>query len=194
MKPAIFRMSSTRPGFFRVAAMGLALFSLQLVWPAPSALAQRSPEKVFGGQVLLSDKRFPTADKSVARFISRVKVNQKKSIWEDPATQEWSVHMLAFFKQGMPDLKYTVHVFDITERTRRLVSSMDQYAGDRGLMSLSTSLVLARKDLGANRKIMITITSGGKTLATGRINLLGKVIRKDGVVDFSDAATQQASQ
>ena len=71
---------------------------------------------------------------------------------------------------------------------------MDQYAGDRGLMSLSTSLVLARKDLGANRKIMITITSGGKTIATGRINLLGKVIKKDGVVDFSDAATQQASQ
>lgn len=191
MKPAIFQASKTR--LVRGAAMGWVLLALQLFWPAAEARAQRSPEKVFGGQVLLSDKRFPTADKSVARFISRVKGNQKKSIWEDAETGEWTVHLLAFFKQGLPDLKYTVHVFDVTERTRRLISSMDQYAGDRGLMSLSTSMVLARKDLGANRRIMFSIVSGGKTLATGRINLLGKVIKKDGVVDFSDAATQQAA-
>lgn len=194
MSPANCRAPATRHRPVRAAVLVWGMLLVQLGWPAAGAQAQRSPEKVFGGQVLLSDKRFPTADKSVARFISRVKGNQKKSIWEAPESGEWTVHMLAFFKQGLPDLKYTVHVYDITERTRRLVSSMDQYAGDRGLMSLSTSLVLARKDLGANRKIMITITSGGKTIATGRINLLGKVIKKDGVVDFSDAATQQASQ
>src|SRR5689334_920213 len=84
----------------RVAAIvGLAIaafFASSIA--SGEAHAQRGPEKVFAGKILVSNKRFPTQAKSANAYIAALKKQAKTNFYEDKEKQEWRVYFAAFFK------------------------------------------------------------------------------------------------
>ena len=55
-----------------------------------------------------------------------------------------------------------------------------------GVQSLLSNIVLTRDQFGVNRKILVTIESLGKVVASGRFQILGEAEKYSGKVDFSN--------
>jgi hypothetical protein len=152
----------------------------------PSAMAGRSPEDVFRGQVITSKKRIPTSDKSASAYISRIKAAKTTRFVEDKAKGEWKIYYAAFFRRPLNDLEVTVRLFDVTGGGKKLINSFEQYLDGRGASSVISSFVLERKFVGVNKQILVLIESRGTILSTGKFAVLGEGEKFDGKVDFSE--------
>lgn len=168
----------------RALILGLAAtFVVALVSPAE---AGRKPEDVFGGSILTSSKRFPTNAKSVSQYIGKLKKQRKDKFWEDKEKERWKIYFAAFFKKPLNDLEVTVKLYDVTDGSKRLVASFEQYLDTRGQRSIISSIKLKRDEFGVNRQIMMVIENRGKRLALGKFKILGKAKQYSGKVDFSE--------
>lgn len=168
-----------------------ALIGLAVLAAPRDAAAQKGPEKVFGGKVMVSDKKYPTYAKSVGAYISQIRKQSKTNLWEDKTKQSWKIHIAAFFKQPLPDIEVSVKIFDIGNGSRNLLASFEQYLDQRGQRSLLSNFTLERKHVGVNKHVLIIIESGGRTFASGKFKLLGQEERYTGKVDFSDEDTKK---
>src|SRR5512146_1223848 len=92
----------------------------------------RKPEDVFGGKILLSDKAFPTEARSANAYVTSLKRQSKDSFWEDKEKKQWKIHYAAFFRKPLKDLEVTVKFFDVSDGSRRMVESHEQYVEERG--------------------------------------------------------------
>jgi hypothetical protein len=144
-----------------------------------------SVERKFGGQILTSDKRFPTSARSESAYISALNKQKKTRLWENKADQEWNIHFAAFFKQPLGDLEYTVKLYDVT-RGQHLLSSFEQYTTSADQRSLLSSLTLQRKQFGVNKRILMTIEVRGRVVASGRFEIAGQAEKYTGKVDFTE--------
>ena len=158
---------------------------------AGTALAQRSPDKVFAGKILTSDKKFPTYAKSPSAYVAALKKQSKGSFWEDKQKQTWKVHFAAFFKKGLTDIEVVVKLYDTATATKTLLASFEQYVDQRGQTALLSSFTLDRKTVGVNKAVLMTIEVGGRVVASGRFKIMGEAERYSGKVDFSDEDTQK---
>ena len=154
-------------------------------WSVPAS-ARPKPERVFQGKILASSKRFSKVAKSENAFIRKVRKQAKKTFWEDAKSQSWRIYYAAFFRTPLNDLEITVKLYDITEGTKRLRESYQQYLGQRGRGSVISHITLSRSKYGVNRVIEMVIESKKKVLARGKFRVLGKVARGSGVVDFTE--------
>ncbi|MCP4444722.1 MAG: hypothetical protein GY811_05155 [Myxococcales bacterium] len=150
------------------------------------AEAKKSPEKVFRGQILTSNTRFPTSAKSVSTYIKKLKKNKKTKFVEDKKTKSWKIYVAAFFKKPLNDLEITVKLYDVTTGRRHLVNSFEQYTEGRGQTSLISHIKLEREFFGVNKKIMITMESRKMVLAQGTFHILGEEEKLSGKVDFTE--------
>lgn len=150
------------------------------------AAAKSTPEKVFRGQILTSNKRFPTSAKSVGAYISALKKNKKTKFEEDKKTKSWKIYIAAFFRKPLNDLEVTVKLFDITTGKRHLVNSFEQYTEGRGQTSLISHIKLEREFFGVNKKILIQMETRKAILAQGTFHILGEEEKFSGKVDFTD--------
>ena len=174
----------------RATAFAIIVTLAALIGTTAPASAQ-PPEKVFGGQVLLSDKRYPMSAKSAAAYISALRKQSKSTFQEDKDKKQWKIHFAAFFKKPLNDVEVAAKLYDITPgQPRVMMASFDQYLDERGQRSLVSSMVLERKQFGVNKQIMVTLESHGVVLATGKFKILGEVEKSSGKVDFSDEDTK----
>jgi hypothetical protein len=155
------------------------------------AEAQKGPEKVFGGKVMVSDKKYPSQAKSVGAYISAIKKQSKKQFWEDKTKGSWKIHFAAFFKRPLPDIEVIVKLYDTGSGVRTMIASFEQYVDQRGTRALLSQFTLERKHVGVNRQVLMVIESGGVTMATGTFKILGEEERHSGKVDFSDEDTKK---
>lgn len=168
----------------RTIALVTALV-LGLVGVASAGKASKV-ERKFGGQILLSDKKFPMSAKSEGSYISKLQKQKKIRFWENKATQEWKIHFAAFFKKPLGDLEYTIKIYDISGGAQQLLTSFEQYTDSSDQRSLISYLVLDRKQFGVNKRLMMTIESRGRVVAAGRFQILGEAERFSGKADFSE--------
>ncbi len=164
----------------------VAMLALFLITGSRQAHAEAKPEKVFAGQVFVSDKGFPTSAKSSAAYIAAVKKQKKLSFQEDKETQSWKIHYAAFLKSGLDDVQVNVKLYDVTGRQQQLLAAFEQYTDTRGQRTVIAKFTLERKSVGANKQVLMVMESNGKVLASGRFQILGEVERNSGKVDFSD--------
>lgn len=150
------------------------------------AEAKKTPEKVFRGQILTSNKRFPSSAKSVGSYIKKLKKNKKTKFQEDKKTKSWKIYIAAFFKKPLNDLEVTVKLFDVTTGRRHLVNSFEQYTEGRGQTSLISHIKLEREYFGVNKKIMIQMETRKTILAQGTFHILGEEVKHSGKVDFTE--------
>lgn len=164
--------------------------SVVLAVAASPAHAQRGPEKVFAGKILLSNKRFPTQARSANAYVAALKKQAKTSFAEDKANKEWKIHFAAFFKAPLDDLEVVVKLYDITGGGQQVLASFEQFTDERGQRTLISNMKLERKQFGVNKHILMTIESRGRVLASGRFKILGEAERYSGKVDFSEEEAQ----
>jgi hypothetical protein len=148
--------------------------------------------KKFAGQILLSDKRFPHSAKSVSGYISALKKQKKSKFQENEDKGEWKIYVAAFFKKPLNDLEYTIKFLD--DSGRLVGTPFEQYADSSATNSLLTDITLDKKTFGVNKRLMIVIEQGGKTIATGKFQILGKAEHYSGKVDFSNDDNSQDSE
>ncbi len=176
-------MSANRFGMRFLLAAGVML---GLLFGHQEAFAKKSPEKVFRGQILTSNKRFPTSAKSASAYIQKLKKNKKNKFQEDKKTKSWKVYIAAFFRKPLNDLEVTVKLYDVTNKRRHLVTSFEQYTEGRGQTSLISHIKLEREYFGVNKKIMVTMETRKSVLAQGTFQILGEEVKHSGQVDFTD--------
>lgn len=166
-------------------AMAVAVtFGLSL--GAPGSADAKSPEQVFKGQIITSNKAFPTSAKSPGEYIKKIKKAKVTKFQEKKETQSWKVHFAAFFRKPLNDIEITVKLYDISTGRRHLITSFEQYTEGRGQTSLISHVKLERTYFGVNKKIMISMESRKSVLAQGTFYILGEGEKFSGEVDFSE--------
>jgi hypothetical protein len=158
---------------------------------ASTAEAQKGPEKVFGGKIMVSDKKYPSYAKSVGAYISQIKKQSKSKFWEDKKKQSWKIYFAAFFKKPLTDIEVIVKLYDTNGGTRTLLASFEQFVDQRGGQALLSNFTLERKHVGVNRRVLMVLEVQGRTVATGKFDLLGEEERYTGKVDFSEEDTKK---
>jgi hypothetical protein len=157
---------------------------------AADARAQKKPEDVFGGKILVSDQPFPTQAKSVSAYVGALKKNVREVILEDKENKLWKVYFAAFLKQPINDLEVSVKVFDITNGARRQVDSFEQYLSNKAARAYVSSLTLRRGDglsgYEPNSKLLVTLDYRGRVLAQAVFFIKGEGRKYKGTVDFSE--------
>lgn len=153
------------------------------------ARADRGPEKVFAGKVLVSDKKFPTYAKSASAYVATLRKQSKTQLLENK-DKKWQVHIAAFFKRPLDDIEVVVKLYDVSNGVRTLMTSFEQYLDQRGQTALLSNFTLERKLVGVNKQVLLTIEVTGKVVATGKFKIVGEPERFTGKADFSDEETK----
>ena len=165
-------------------AFGLTVF-------ARAAEAQKGPEKVFGGKIMVSDKKYPSFAKSVGAYIGAIKKQSKTKFWEDKTKQSWKIYFAAFFKKGLTDIEVVVKLYDVSTRTKSLLASFEQYTEQRGQTALLSNFTLNRDQVGVNKSVLMQLEVSGRVVASGYFKILGEAEVYSGKVDFSEEDTQK---
>jgi hypothetical protein len=186
-RPSLARLiPGTIAALVVAAVLGMAPGLGPIGLGAGTAHAQRGPEKVFAGKVLLSAKRFPLQAKSANAYVSALRKQAKTTFLEDREKKEWKIHFAAFFKAPLDDLEVIIKIYDITGGGQALLSSFEQFTDQRGQRTLISSMRLERKQFGVNKHLLITVETRGRVLASGRFKIVGEADRYSGKVDFSE--------
>jgi len=173
----------------RIAA--IVLVSLVAVLGlAADGHAKTTPEKVFAGKVLLSDKRFPLSARSPSAYIAKLRKQSKTNFKEDRENHQWKINFAAFFRHPLNDVELKVRIYDLSGGDKQFLAAFDQYLDERGQKSFISSMILKRSQFGVNKQLMITLESHGNVLAAGRFRILGEAEHHSGKVDFSDEDTK----
>ena len=161
-----------------------------LACTSSAALAERKPEDVYGGKILISDTPFPTSAKSVSAYVGALKKNTKEVILEDKENKQWRVYFAAFLKQPVNDLEVSVKVWDITNGARRQVDSFEQYLSNKTARAYVSQVTLKRGDglsgYEPNSKLQMTLDYRGRVVAQTVFFIKGEGRKYKGVVDFSE--------
>ena len=174
----------------RLSAVAIA-FAVALTWFAGPAAAERTPDKVFAGKILTSDKKFPTYAKSGNAYIAALKKQSKGAFWEDKQKKTWKIYFAAFFKKGLTDIEVVVKLYDVSTRTKSLLASFEQYTEQRGQTALLSNFTLNRDQVGVNKSVLMQLEVSGRVVASGYFKILGEAEVYSGKVDFSEEDTQK---
>ena len=147
--------------------------------------ANANPEKVFRGQILTSNKSFPTKAKSKRAYVKKLRKLKKTRFVENTKTKSWKIHYAAFFRRPLNDLEVTVKMFDITNGKKKLVNSYEQYLDRRGEKSVVSYITLERDFFGVNKQILMVMESRNYVLAQARFYIIGVGEKSSGEVDFT---------
>jgi len=148
--------------------------------------ADANPNKVFAGRIMMSEKRYPTQAKSAGAYTSQIKKQSKSNFYEDKEKKGWKIHFIGFLKTPLNDVEYVVKIYELGGRQQQLLSSFEQFTDERGQKTLTSSVVLEKKQFGVNKELLITMENRGKVLASGRLKILGEGEKFTGKVNFSD--------
>ncbi|MFH0899193.1 MAG: hypothetical protein V2A73_01050 [Pseudomonadota bacterium] len=174
----------------RLTILTHLLLALCLV-PCPASA--RKPEDVYGGKILLSDKPFPSSAKSAAAFLATLRKQAKQNFWEDKKEKRWRVYYAAFFKRPLRGLSVTVVFFDISDGTRRMVETYEQYLNSAGQRALVGNISMQRGKSGfsPNSRILMVMQSEGQIIAEATFMIGGEAKQFSGKVVFTDDMVNQ---
>ena len=147
--------------------------------------AAEKPNPAFAGRIMLSDKRYPLAAKSLAAYNAQVTKQSKTSFFEDK-DKKWKIHFAGFLKVPLNDVEYAVKLYEVGGKGQQLLATIEQFTDSRGQAALISNMALDRKTMGANKELLMTLESRGKVLASTKFKLLGEREKFTGKVDFSE--------
>jgi hypothetical protein len=173
-------------GFMRsvLVVLAVALLSTQ-------AQAAAKPADVFAGRIMTSDKPYPTSTKSTSAFIAKVKKQSKNRFDQDKETGKWVIYYAAFFKKPVNDLELKLTVYNAADHT--FIASWEEYLTERGQRSIIGRLDLKPEEnkLDPNTKVLVTLESGGKVVASTQFYVIGEVKKHTGKQVFTDEETKE---
>ncbi len=151
-----------------------------------TSAARANPEKVFAGQIMTSEKPYPSSAKSASAYVAAIRKQSKKAFVEDKEKQQWRIHFAAFLKAPLPDLEIGVKLFEVAGKSQTLLTSFEQFTDERGQRTIISKIVLDKKQVGVNKELLMVMDYKGKVLATGRFKIVGEGDKASGKVDFNE--------
>jgi len=165
----------------RILVVAAVLFALV------ATVGAENPNQAFNGRIIVSSKRFPQSAKSPSAYTAAIRKLSQTNFYEDKTDHTWVIWCAGFLKAPLPDVEYTVKIYELTGKTQQFLSAVDQFADSSGQRTITTKLKLEKKQFGVNKALMFTIESKGKMLASsGMIKILGEGDRFSGKVEFSE--------
>lgn len=152
----------------------------------PARPASADPNRKFAGRIMMSEKRFPLRAKSAAAYEAAIRKQSKTNFSEDKEKKQWRIYFIGFLKQPLPDLEYVVKIYELAGRTKQLLSTFEQFTDERGQRTLTSNVILERKQFGVNKQLLVTMEYRGRVLASGKLKILGQADKFSGKVDFSE--------
>jgi hypothetical protein len=133
-------------------------------------------EQTFAGRVLVLKKSPPNYFKTKGGFVSFLRNNSIKTVYESK-DHTWSFPTMSFFKRPLGDYEVQVVFYDITKGTseskRKFVDAYGQNTMDRNTRSLFHKVRITRPLFDAKKKYEIHMQKGGSTLARGSFSTKG---------------------
>lgn len=171
----------------RVSLVPVVVLGLVMSLAAPRRAQAESPDKVFGGSIMVSAKAFPAPAKTDAETVAAIRKQAATTFADDKKDHTWTLFLVGYFKAPVDDVEYLLKVRDIANKNQVVVSA-DKYLSARGATSASTKLVLDRDKVGTNKELLVTFEVKNKIVATTRVKIVGEYEKGagSGTVDFSD--------
>jgi hypothetical protein len=150
---------------------------------AVPAIAKKTPEDVFKGEIILSTQVFPRQFASDSAMISHMKKAHTK-LFRYTEKASINVEFMAFFARLHTTTEFTGTLYDVTEG-RQLVSSFPIYPAQRETRVLQSGFTLDREKYPAERHYLFVITNGyrGLVIAEANFTLKRPLGEKDAVVE-----------
>ncbi len=151
-----------------------------------------TPADLLAGKIIISDKRLPTSWSSVSSYVSQLKAMNKGTIWYDKKSGKVTIQYAAFFSQPVNDVQVMLFLYDITNGGHTQKTSTEQFMnkGDRALFN---SVEFDKEDIEGNKKYLITLSTRGRTIASGTFILREEGPHYSGKVTFTDEETKTNS-
>lgn len=183
----------SRSGLARVS---FRLFlGLTMVGLVAGAAQAAKPEDVFKGKIIITKDRLPMHFASPGAFVSAIQSKKIDKIWptEEKGADHgiWNLEYIAFFAQPLNDSEIEIKFYDITAGERKFIAGDPQYTREKGSRIFSASIQLAKPEFDVNKRYMMTMESGHRTIATTSFWLRGKGANYSGKVEFSDEDTKR---
>lgn len=146
------------------------------------------PEDILKGQLIISDRTFPTNWTSAGAYASQIKGRNKGSLFYDKKTGKVTIYYAAFFAQPVNDVQVNFVVYDVTDGPRVRKNSSEAFLGRKGdrVLFNNSGLELDKEDYPMNRKYLLAIESAHKIIASGQVILRGEGPHYSGKVEFTD--------
>jgi len=168
----IGRRFSMRKVYLRGIAILTAAFFLVCVGEVLAAQA----EKVFAGKVFLLKRVPPNYFKKSGGFISFLRHNSIKTVYENE-DHTWTFQTMAFFRKPLGDYEVEMVFYDIedgkSKNARRFVDSYTQYTQDRNTRALGGKAKLTRPSFDANKRYMVVVQQHSSEIAKGYFSTKG---------------------
>jgi len=158
------------------------VLSLMLLVMAVPALAGKSPEDQFRGQIILSGQMFPRQFASDAAMIAHMKKAHTKAFrYDEKGIIE--IEFMAFFARPHTTTEFTGTIYDMTEG-REMIGTFPIYPGQRETRVLQSNIRLDRTKFAAERRYLFVVTTSyrGDVIAEANFVLQRPVGEKDAIV------------
>ncbi|MBW2276103.1 MAG: hypothetical protein JRF63_01345 [Deltaproteobacteria bacterium] len=133
-------------------------------------------EQTFAGRVLVLKKTPPNYFKTKGGFVSFLRNNSIKTVFESK-DHTWSFPTMSFFRKPLGDYEAQVVFYDITKGTsagkRKFVDAYGQNTMNRNTRSLFHKVQITRPLFDAKKTYQIVMQSRGKDLAKGTFSTKG---------------------
>jgi len=174
-----------------VSRAGLFVAALASMLAVAAGTAQAAkPEDVFKGKIIITKDRLPMRFSSPGAFISAIQSKKIDKVWptEEKGNDHgiWNLEYIAFFAQPLNDNEIQIKFYDVTGGDKKFVAGDPQYTREKGSRIFSASIQVTKPEFDVNKKYMMTIESGHRSIATTSFWLRGKGANYSGKVEFSD--------
>jgi hypothetical protein len=163
-----------------------------LVLGAVASAKGTTPADVLAGKIIISDKRLPTSWNNVGSYVSTLKGMNKGTLWYDKKSGKLTVQYAAFFSQPVNDVQVMLALYDITNGAHTQKTTTEQFMnkGDRALFN---AVEFDKEDIEGNKKYLMTLSTRGRTIASGTFILREEGPHYSGKVTFTDDDTKAGS-
>ncbi len=152
----------------------------------------QTPADLLAGKIIISDKRLPTSWNSVGSYVSQLKGMSKGTLWYDKKSGKLTIQYAAFFSQPVNDVQVMLFLYDITNGAHTQKTSTEQFM-NKGERALFNSVEFDKEDIEGNKKYLMTLSTRGRTIASGTFILREEGPHYSGKVTFSDDDTKSGS-
>jgi hypothetical protein len=149
---------------------GVAIVVGVMVALGQVAAAEVRPNPALEGRIVLSDRGFPKRGRNLAAYNAQVAKQGRTSFVED---RQWKIHYAAFLRAPLAGTRYVVKLYEHGDGRRRLLLAIKKTAEAPGLTTLASELTMQGAPLGTNKRLLMTIESGGDVLGEAWFEVLG---------------------
>ena len=120
--------------------------------------------------------------------------HQARQVNEESDHQTWKFKVGTFFRGPPGDLEAHLLFYDVEHGSRIFVTEMAVFLSSREETAFLQNVTLNRPQFKPRNRYMVVLTVRRNEMASSNFELVGRPVERSGMVEFSDAETQDPDQ